>query len=595
MEKSTRLKFLFNVAITLATVWMLAPTMWSLAHPDDTDKIPAWMPKTAMKLGLDLQGGIHMVMGVDLDKVVRDQLASYGRNVESAADTAGVKGLSSKVIDKDFELEITAGSPVDREKVADIVSKDFSGTLEFVGDSGNIVVLRLSRPQEDYIRTKTLEQSIETIRNRIDEFGVAEPIISRKGDSQILVQFPGAKEPERLKNLIGQTAQLNFQIVHECTDGACMAQWTEKLETWIKDAEKAGNYQRETFPRLSDYRAKINTDLAAKLPKDTIVSFERVRDINVNGAVTLRPFLLSTTALLSGEYIENAYITQQSRSQMAGPEMPVVAFQMNAVGAPLMGKLTGEHVNRYMAIVLDGIVKSAPVINSEISGSGIITLGSGGFEEMSKEAGDLALVLRAGALPATIEVQEERVIGPSIGRDAIVAGKKALMLSGLFVLLFTALYYGAAGLIAGFVTAVNVGMIVAFLGAMGATLTLPGIAGVVLTIGMAVDALIIIYERMREEVRLGRTPKQVVTLGFENAFSTILDSNVTTAIGAFVLLQYGTGSIRGFALTLLVGILVNVFTATFYARNIFETLMQSKIIQRINVGLGAKELTEVHA
>lgn len=595
MDKNTRWKLAFNFVLTVIMVWLLIPTVWSVSHPDEAEKLPEWMPKTAMKLGLDLQGGIHMVMGVDLDKVVRDQLATNGHSIERAAETAGIKGISSKVLEKNFEIEIDSPSPVERERVANLVSKDFANSLEFVGDSGNVVVLRFKRDQENYIRSKTIEQSIETIRNRIDEFGVAEPVISRKGDSQILVQFPGAKDPERLKNLIGQTAQLSFQIVHECSDGQCMAKWSQQLDTWIKEAEKAGNYNRDAFKRLSDYRAKINTDLAAKLPKDTIVSFERVRDVNVNGAITLRPFLLSTKDVLSGEYIENAFVSTEQRNQFAGAPEPMVAFQMNPVGAPLMGKLSGEHVGHYMAIVLDGIVKSAPVLNSQISNSGSITLGSGSYDQKAKEASDLALVLRAGALPATIEVQEERVIGPSIGRDAIVAGKHALGISSLAVFLFMAFYYGTAGLIAGFVTFVNIGLIVAVLGSMSATLTLPGIAGIVLTIAMAVDALIIVYERMREEVRLGRSAKQVLTLGFEHAFATILDSNVTTAIGAFVLLEYGTGSIRGFALTLLVGIVVNVFTATFYARTIFEALLQKKIIQEVRVGLSDKELTEARA
>ena len=321
-----------------------------------------------------------------------------------------------------------------------------------------------------------------------------------------------------------------------------------------------------------------------------------MNDVNVNGQYQLRPFLLSTKDVLSGEYIEEAFVAMSRRDNFGGQEEPVVSFRMSPVGAPLLGALTEANIGHYMAIVLDGVVKSAPVLQGNISDSGQITLGAGSYEEKAREANDLAVVLRAGALPATIEVQEERVIGPSIGRDAITAGKNAMGLAFGVVVLFLALYYSTSGIIGAFITLVNVAMIVAVLGTLGATLTLPGIAGIVLTIGMAVDALIIIFERMREELRAGRTVRQTISLGFENAFAAILDSNVTTAMGAFVLLQYGTGSIRGFALTLLVGITVNVFLATFYARSIYDALFQSNVLKTVRVGIGRKNVSrEAHA
>jgi preprotein translocase subunit SecD len=286
----------------------------------------------------------------------------------------------------------------------------------------------------------------------------------------------------------------------------------------------------------------------------------------------------------------------RSRNQL-GPESPVVFFQLNATGTPQFGALTTEFQNHYMAIVLDGIVKSAPVIQSAITGGeGTITLGRGSAEETMREARDLSIILRAGALPATIEVQEERLIGPSMGADALVAGQRALVIAGGIIFLFMLVYYGLPGLVANFVTLVNVGIIIAVLGMMGATLTLPGIAGIVLTIGMAVDAIIIIYERMREELRAGRNTKQTVSIGFDKAFATILDSNVTTAIGAFVLLQYGSGSIRGFALTLLVGIVSNVFMATFFTKALFDFFISGREnTTELRIGLSRKELEEATA
>ena len=592
MYKSIKLKFTLCMLLALIGAYLLVPTFWSLQHPDDNAKMPGWMPNSAMKLGLDLQGGVHMVLGVDLDKVVLDQLANYGHSLEKSMEKANAK-ITSKVSDKNFELEVTVADAADKAKVSDFVTKDMT-VLEFVGESGNILVLRIVKAQEMAIRDRAIDQSIETLRNRIDEFGVAEPILSRKGDSQVLVQFPGAKEPERLKTLIGQTAQLSFQIMHECRDSACKQKQHADLDAKIKAAETKGNYNRDTFKRLSDYRAKLNEDLKSEIPADTTLAFEKERDVNVTGATRLLPYLLSTKSVLSGEFLEDAYVTMHRDNNFA-PERPVVAFNLNAAGSGPLASLTTDFKGAFMAIVLDGIIRSAPQINSPLpDGKGIITLGSGALEEMNKEARDLAIVLRAGALPASIEVQEERVIGASIGKDAIVAGKNALVLSAILVSIFMFAYYGLAGLLGNFIIFLNVIWIFGLLGALGATLTLPGIAGIVLTLGMAADAIIIIFERMREEIRAARNSKQTVELGFEHAFSTILDSNVTTAIGAFVLLQYGTGSIRGFALTLIVGILVNVFMATFVMKSLFNYFIDSND-KKLNIGLSSNELKELKA
>ena len=593
MEKNVKWKLITCIAVSILSIWLLLPTIWSLEHPDQADKAPAALPKTAMKLGLDLRGGIHMVMGVDLDKVVVDQLATYGRSLEKALAKNNLKATTS-ANPKDFELEIKVENLGDRDRIADLIAKDFS-VLQFVGQTDKVMVTRLTRDQEDYVRTHALDQSIETIRNRIDEFGVAEPVISRKGDNQILVQFPGEQEPERLKGLIGQTAKLNFQMVHECTknDPSCLPKQQADLAAKIKDVETKGGYTREKFKRLSEYRARINQDLKAQLPADTEISFEKERDVNVVNSTVLRPFLLSTKNLLGGEYIEGANVQLDRSSRQMGPEMPVVAFQMNPVGTPLFSALTTEFQGHYMAIVLDGIVRSAPVINTPITGgSGVITVGNGSIDDANREARDLSIVLRAGALPATIETQEERVIGPSIGEDAIKAGKNALLVTSALIFVFMWSYYGVAGLLANCVTLINVAMIFGILGAVGATLTLPGIAGIVLTIAMAVDAIIIIYERMREELRMGRNNRQIVQLGFDHAFATILDSNVTTAIGAFVLLQYGTGTIRGFALTLLVGITTNVIVSTFFTKTFFEAFMMGS---PLTLGLSQQDIKTASA
>lgn len=567
MTKNLKWKIVTCLLLTLACLWLLCPTFFKLNNPDKD--LPSWMPKTAMTLGLDLQGGVHLVLGVDIDKVLSDQLETYGRSLEKMLEKKNLMGVTSKLSTDKTELELTIPQGVSKDQVSEVISNDFTA-LQFVGENGQMMVLRLASNQAESIRDNAIRQSIETIRNRIDEYGVAEPIITRKGDSQIVVQFPGAQEPERLKNLIGQTAKLEFYIVHECTNESCMVKQQQDLQQKIQAAEQNGKYTKDTFKTFAEYRERINADLKSGLPEGTFVAFERINDTTVINKVLLRPYLLSSKDKLSGEYIEDAFVSTNS-DKIGSAQTPVVSFRMNAVGSPLLGELTGRFRNYRMAIVLDGVIKSAPTIQAQISESGMITLGAaGGFEAAMKEARDLAIVLRAGALPASIEVQEERVIGPSMGLDAIEMGKKALIITSILIFMFMIAYYSFAGVIASFVTAVNVGIIFAVLGSIKATLTLPGIAGIVLTIGMAVDAMILIFERMREEIRAGRRPSQIVSLGFENAMSSIWDSNITTIIGAWVLAQFGTGSIRGFALTLMVGIFVNVFMASFFARTMFQ-------------------------
>ncbi len=596
MQKNSSWRFYISLLVILSAVYMLIPTVWTLNHPDSKGKLPDWLPKASMRLGLDLQGGIHMVMGVDLDEVVEKQLLLSARNVEKAA---GLKDLKITADRKRAEVEVVTTNKADLEKFSKTALDQ--NAFDFVGEGETSLTLRFQNAVYADVRGRALEQSIETIRNRIDEFGVAEPIISKKGDSQILVQFPGADDPERLKKLVGETAKLNFHIVPNSAtsqDGSRTRAYMEQqanIVSWIAEVEKAGNYTRDSYTKLSEYRDRLNQDLSSKLPENTFIAFERAADPAVIGKFNLIPYLLSSVDYVSGEYIENAQVNlNQGNSPMAAQE-PIVAFSLNAAGTPIFGEMTRKFVRHQMAIVLDGIVKSAPSIRSAITGGeGIIEIGTGSFDEMMREAKDLSIVLRAGALPATIELQEERVIGPSIGREAIESGKKALVIAAILIFLFMWIYYGWMGLIGNLSTIANIALVFAILGSMDATLTLPGIAGIVLTMGMAVDALIIIFERMREELRAGRHMQQVIEAGFSKALSTILDSNITTAIGAFILLEFGTGSIRGFALTLLIGIVANVFTATFLTRSVVKFIYSSSS-RRLGLGLRKSELESAHA
>jgi preprotein translocase subunit SecD len=593
MQKNIANRFYLNMLVVLLSVYFLLPTLWSLSHPNDKDKMPAWLPASAMRLGLDLKGGIHLVMGVDLDEVVEKQTLFYVRSLEKDVEKKGVTGLKLNPDQSKLEVSLVANSQKDADVVAE-AARSYQ-VLDFVGQQETTLVFRLAPGQEQEVRNRAIDQSIETIRNRIDEFGVSEPIITRKGDSQVLVQFPGADDPERLKNLVGETAKLNFHIIPNSNNGKDYQEQQANLTKWIAEAEKAGNYTRETFPKLSEYRARLNQDLKGKIPENTVIAFEKTTDPNVNGKVNLEPQLLSTVDFLSGEYIDNAVVSMdQSNQNVMGSNEPIVSFSLNPAGAPLFAEMTRKFVHYRMAIVLDDVIKSAPTINSAITGgSGQITLGRGDFEKTMQEAKDLSIVLRAGALPAKIEVQEERVIGPSIGLEAIESGRKSLIVASVIIFAFMWLYYGSIGLVGNLACIANVAMIFAILGALGATLTLPGIAGIVLTIGMAVDALIIIFERMREELRAGRNTQQMIEAGFDKAYATILDSNLTTAAGAFVLLEFGTGSIRGFALTLLIGIVANIYTASVLAKALIKYVYRNPN-SKVTMGLHPNEL-ESHA
>lgn len=593
MGNTNKYRLIACIFVTVLGLWLLSPTIIELMNPD-IEEMPKGVPDTAMRLGLDLKGGVHMVLGVDLESVVDQQVSQYGKSLEKAFQGEGFSGVAVKILAEKKEIEITTPSETVSDQVAEYIGKNYGGTLDIVGEFNNIMAVQLTNQSEEFVRTRARDQSIETIRNRIDEFGIAEPIITKRGEDQVLVQFPGAKEPDRLKKLIGQTAQLNFHIVDECTESEpdCMGKQQAMLLEKIKKAEEAGSYNKDTYTQFSEYRDRLNKDLAGELPKDTFIAFEKTPDPNEIGKFSYRPYLLSSVNMLSGQYIEDAFVSMDSGSGI-GVQTPVVSFRMDTTGAPLLGQLTSEYRKHYMAIVLDGVVKSAPVIQSTISEAGQITLGRGDLQALNQEARDLSIVLRAGALPASIEIQEERIIGPSIGRDAIESGKTALIYAAIFVLLFMWLYYGKAGLVASFVTVINIALIFAILGSLNATLTLPGIAGVVLTIGMAVDALIIIFERMREEMRAGRNNRQIIEMGFDKALSTILDSNITTVIGAFILLNYGTGTIRGFAFTLIVGIVCNVFMATFFMKTMFNFFFTGQ--RTLGVGLSKKELKEIGA
>jgi preprotein translocase subunit SecD len=433
----------------------------------------------------------------------------------------------------------------DRDKISKIVDDRFP-MLRSSDVREQTLELELRSGEAERVQKAAISQALETIRNRIDQFGVTEPLIQRQGERQILIQLAGEKDPQRALNVIGQTALLEFKLLDE--EGSVAGQFPDRVP--------AG--QEEVW--LAEWQAKIP-------PGDEIL-FERV--VEEQGPVGKRPYLVKQRAVMTGESLQDALVTIGEFNE------PQVSITFDGAGAVQFERVTSENVRKRLAIVLDRSVYSAPVIQERIAGgraqiSGAFTM---------DEANDLAIVLRAGALPAPVHVIQNVTVGPSLGQDSIDAGIRAAWIGTLFVVVFMALYYRLAGVIADFALVLNVLLLIGALAALNATLTLPGIAGIILTIGMSVDSNVLIFERIREELRQGKPVRLAVDAGYEKAFLTIIDSHVTTLITALVLFLFGTGPIKGFAVTLSLGVTINLFTALVGTKVVFDLMnARAKVTQ----------------
>ena len=401
------------------------------------------------------------------------------------------------------------------------------------------------------------EQSLEIIRNRIDQFGVTEPVIVPQGENQIVVQLPGLQDPQRAIDLIGQTAQLEFKLVED--------QHGLNLEEFVDKATAQGKLK----PGFT--REELNQALAGKLPPDTEVYVEKTIDRNTK-ALKRQFLLVQKKALMTGDAIKGAVV------RIGDYNEPYVSVDFNTSGARQFAQVTGANVNRRLAIVLDGVVRSAPVIKERIGGGKAQITGS----YTSEEAHDLAIVLRAGALPATVRIVQNITVGPTLGLDSIHKGFVSGMIGTLLVVGFMIFYYRFSGLVANYAMVLNIIMLLGVLSLFHATLTLPGIAGIILSIGMAVDSNVLIYERMREEFHAGKPLKAGIDGGYDKAFLTIVDSHVTTLITAVALFLFGTGPIRGFAVTLSVGVLLNLFTALYGTRVVYDYLIYKRWLTHLS-------------
>ena len=481
--------------------------------------LEAILPDSRINLGLDLKGGIHLTLGVEVDKAVANSLALAGQELRRAAQDEKIVILRPRVVGGST-LEFVLPRPDTEPKLREILDRRFP-QLEVeaprAGDSGQLRFIARFTPEEvSRLEDMALDQALRTIRNRIDQFGVAEPDIRKQAGNRIQVQLPGISDPRRAVQILGQTAHLEFHLVRDDVDPG-------------KAVLPAGVI---ALPLLENGNGQKNESQIA-VERDAMLTGEDVADA--------RPAF---------DQMNQAYVT----------------LTLTDRGGRTFENVTGENVGRRMAIVLDNKVYSAPVIREKIGG-GRASI-SGNFT--TAEAQDLAIVLRAGSLPAPVTILEERSVGPSLGQESIDSGIRAAIVGAGLVILFMAFYYGISGIIADVMLCFTMLIVMAGMGAFGATLTLPGIAGIVLTIGMAVDANVLIYERIREELHLGLTPMAAIKAGFERATISITDSNLTTIIATVVLYQFGTGPIRGFAVTLSLGIIASMFTAIFVSRAIFQ-------------------------
>ncbi len=587
--------------------------------------------KKAIKLGLDLQGGMHMVLEVDVVQLMN--------NIARQRDSK----LEQLLIEIDDKL---ANDP--QAEINEVITATFDQAglklSQYFGEPGesNSTVLTFITKQAD----DAINRSLEILRNRIDQFGVSEPSIQKQGSRRIVLELPGVQDPVRARDLIGRTALLEFKLLADPQGAQDFLTEVDKIlsdQDAVSDTTQAVEEPAETAEELAaetDTTGEEGVDLEAALEGETTATD--------TGAVTLEATETPFTALLRGirgDIAVPAENVRQVRNHLANPKvnklMPdgtdiiwsarpeqvgdgieyhllyfvkkdaeltgsalsdarvdisggsnnpgsagqaVVSLSLNRQGARKFSRVTGANINKRLAIVLDNKVFMAPNIRSKIpNGRAVIE----GLDDVD-EANDIAIVLRAGALPTSVIIEEERTVGPSLGRDSITKGTRSAIIGMILVVIFMAIYYGMSGIIANVALLLNIALIFAglsFFGAMGmgATLSLPGIAGIILTIGMAVDANVLIFERIREELETGKTVWHAISSGYDRAFTTILDANITTLIAALVLLQFGTGPIKGFAMTLSIGILSSLFTAIVVTRLIFDYITSRRTLERLSI------------
>jgi preprotein translocase subunit SecD len=523
------------------------------SYPDLYQALPTWvksiLPNKGIALGLDLQGGIHLVMEVDEDRAVeiavdRSVVALQDMLLEKKIPVESVKRTSPTRVTIQFQ---NADLKAQIQKLLD----DFP-TFAEVDSAGtaNALMWELREAETKRIKDSAINQALETIRNRIDQFGVAEPLVQRQGLKQIVVQLPGVRDPKRAKDLIKETALLEFKMLDE------------------------ENQMKLDLPARipKDREAEVIKQAEAKLPEGSQVLFERAVERDTGREYRI-PYLVKKRVMLTGDVLSDARVSIGQFND------PYVSITFDGKGGREFERITGDNVKKRMAIVLDNTIYSAPVIQERISGGRAQITGT----FTTQEANDLAIVLRAGALPAPLKIIQDLTVGPSLGKDSIAKGVRSTLIAGAMVVVFMIVYYRLSGVIADFALILNLLCLMGALSALTATLTLPGIAGIVLTIGMGVDSNVLIFERIREELRSGKGVRLAVDGGYDKALLTIVDSHVTTLITGVALFLFGTGPIKGFAVTLCLGIAINLFTALVGTKVIFDIVNQRHKVEQLSI------------
>ncbi|WP_447979608.1 protein translocase subunit SecD [Candidatus Nitrospira bockiana] len=540
-------RFLLLGLVVVLSIVFFVPSL-----PSVYQSLPDWvktiMPNKGITLGLDLQGGIHLVLEVEEERAVE---IAVDRSVTAIQDLLADKKIPVESVKRTGRDQVTLSYQNGELKESiQKVMEEFPSFVEAEGQGANTLVYQLRDAEVKRIKDSAINQALETIRNRIDQFGVAEPLIQRQGLKQIVVQLPGIKEPKRAKDLIKETALLEFKMLDESSNLAM------ELPTRVPKGKEE----------------ELLKQFEGKIPEGDQILFEKVVEKDTGREFRV-PYLVKKRVMLAGDVLSDARVAIGQFNE------PYVAVTFDAKGAKEFDRITAENVKKRMAIVLDNTIYSAPVIQERISGGRAQITGT----FTTQEANDLAIVLRAGALPAPLKIIQDLTVGPSLGRDSIEKGIRATLVAGAMVILFMVFYYRLSGVIADFALVLNLICLVGALAGLNATLTLPGIAGIILTIGMGVDSNVLIFERIREELRQGKPVRLAVDGGYDKALLTIIDSHVTTLITGLVLFLFGTGPIKGFAVTLCLGIAINLFTALVGTKVVFDWINQRRKLSQLSI------------
>ena len=505
-----KLKGAIILIVLLGALYYAFPTYRAYQSGVDPQTV-----ENKVNLGLDLQGGMYLDIEIKADDAVKEILRRTAEELEDLMIDEQVDFVEVRQTSDSLIVEMESGRKVQLDQAPyDRFLVQFEQS-----DQGDLIFLKLRSEEAELIKGNAVSQALEVLRNRIDSLGISEPSLQQQGVNNIVIQLPGLKDRDRAIELIGPQAVLQFQLVNN-------------------------NATPESYNRLTE-----------------VIKYEEIWDKVTNKLISKRPYVLEKKILMTGEFIRDARVRIDSQDNR-----PYVSLSFDSIGADKFAKITRRNVGRNMAIVLDDKVQSAPVIREAITGGEASISGQFTVED----ADTLKIVLRSGSLPAPIEIREERTVGASLGEDSVNQGLNSLMIGSVLVLVFMLIYYRLAGVFAAVALIFNVILIISVLGAFGATLTLPGMAGIVLTIGMAVDANVLIFQRIREEIKRTENPRAAIQEGFGKAFRTILDANITTLFAALALLQFGTGPIKGFAVTLSIGIIASMFTAIMVTRFFFD-------------------------